>query len=237
MQAALRAWRAEHASAGTGLDAFGALGTTPAIGTSHVHADPPARDAGTHNRMPEAFRALMRSATREVLISNAYIIPDEIFVRDLRELAARGVRMRILTNSLASHDVPAVNAHYERWRGAILDAGAALHELRADPAIQRELVDTPPIASGFVGLHVKAMVVDRESSFVGSMNLDPRSDATSDGTNGAALSLASAALAASWTRPRCSHSRRAQASRRSPARRILEWALQSHPRRAFPEPG
>ena len=31
-------------------------------------------------------------------------------------------------------------------------------------------------ASGFIGLHVKAMVVDRERSFIGSMNLDPRSE-------------------------------------------------------------
>ena len=153
-----------------------ALGDSLAAGRSAVHADPPARDAGTHNRMPEAFRALLRSAQREVLISNAYIIPDEIFIRDLRELSGRGVTVRLLTNSLASHDVPAVNAHYERWRGAILDAGAALHELRNDAAIQRELVDTAPVRSGFVGLHVKAMVVDRERSFIGSMNLDPRSE-------------------------------------------------------------
>ena len=126
--------------------------------------------------MPEAFRALMRSARREVLISNAYIIPDENFMSDLRELAGRGVKVRILTNSLASHDVPAVNAHYESWRRAILQSGAALHELRSDAAIRAELVDTPPVRSGFVGLHVKAMVIDRERSFIGSMNLDPRSE-------------------------------------------------------------
>jgi putative cardiolipin synthase len=146
------------------------------IGRSTVHTDPPSRAATSRNHMPEAFRALMRSARREVLITNAYIIPDEIFIRDLRELTARGVTVRILTNSLASHDVPAVNAHYEKWRTPLLDTGAALHELRADAAIQAELVDTPPVRSGFVGLHTKAMVIDRERSFIGSMNLDPRSE-------------------------------------------------------------
>jgi putative cardiolipin synthase len=146
------------------------------IGRSTVHTDPPSRATSSRNHMPEAFRALMRSARREVLITNAYIIPDEVFIRDLRELTARGVRVRILTNSLESHDVPAVNAHYEAWRGPILDAGATLHELRADAAIQAELVDTPPVRSGFVGLHTKAMVIDRERSFIGSMNLDPRSE-------------------------------------------------------------
>ena len=32
-------------------------------------------------------------------------------------------------------------------------------------------------AAGFVGLHSKAMVVDRELSYIGSMNFDPRSAA------------------------------------------------------------
>jgi putative cardiolipin synthase len=153
-----------------------ALPGTLAIGQSVVHTDAPSRAADSRNHMPEAFRALMRSARREVLINNAYIIPDETFVADLRELAGRGVTVRILTNSLESHDVPAVNAHYEGWRRAILQTGAALHELRADAAIQAALVDTPPVRSAFVGLHVKAMVIDRERSFVGSMNLDPRSE-------------------------------------------------------------
>jgi cardiolipin synthase C len=145
-------------------------------GKSTVHTDPPSRAATSRNHMPEAFRTLMRSAQRELLITNAYIIPDEIFIGDLRELAGRGVKVRILTNSLSSHDVPAVNSHYEHWRARILDTGAGLHELRADAAIQSELVDTPPVRSGFVGLHAKAMVIDRSRSFIGSMNLDPRSE-------------------------------------------------------------
>jgi cardiolipin synthase C len=161
-----RSWAAE----------LGGLPATLSIGRSLVHTDSPSRAASSRNHMPEAFRALMRSARREVLISNAYIIPDENFMSDLRELAGRGVKVHILTNSLASHDVPAVNAHYESWRRAILQSGAALHELRSDAAIRAELVDTPPVRSGFVGLHVKAMVIDRERSFIGSMNLDPRSE-------------------------------------------------------------
>ena len=152
------------------------LASSLSIGRSAVHSDSPSRAATSRNHMPEAFRALMRAARREVLITNAYIIPDEHFIGDLRELGGRGVKVRILTNSLSSHDVPAVNAHYEKWRAPILDTGADLHELRADAAIQAELVDTPPVRSGFVGLHTKAMVIDRERCFIGSMNLDPRSE-------------------------------------------------------------
>jgi putative cardiolipin synthase len=163
--AGARSWSAE----------VSALPESLSGGRSVVHTDAPTREAGKRNHMPEAFRALMRSARREVLITNAYVIPDENFISDLSELASRGVTVRILTNSLASHDVPAVNAHYEGWRRAILRSGASLYEFRQDAAIKEEFIDTAPVRSGFAGLHVKAMVIDRERSFVGSMNLDPRS--------------------------------------------------------------
>lgn len=152
------------------------LSATLAPGRSVVHTDSPSRAEGVRNHMPEAFRALMRSAQQEVLITNAYIIPDANFMQDLADLQTRGVRVRILTNSLASHDVPAVNAHYEDWRVPILKTGAELHELRPDPAIKTDWVDTAPVRSGFAGLHTKAMVIDRTRSFIGSMNLDPRSE-------------------------------------------------------------
>jgi putative cardiolipin synthase len=84
------------------------------------------------------------------------------------------VKTRILTNSLASHDVPAVNSHYKYWRDDFINAGAELYELRADPDIQA-IVDVPPAHGEFTGLHTKAVVVDRRYVFIGSMNLDPRS--------------------------------------------------------------
>jgi putative cardiolipin synthase len=145
-------------------------------GSSTVHTDSPSRASSTRNHMPDAFRDLLRSAQREVIITNAYIIPDANFMADLRELSGRGVSVNILTNSLASHDVPAVNSHYEEWRRPILDSGAKLHELRADAAVRSEMVDVPPLQAEFVGLHTKAMLVDRERLFIGSMNLDPRSE-------------------------------------------------------------
>jgi putative cardiolipin synthase len=145
-------------------------------GRSAVHTDSPSRAASVHNHVPEEFRALMRSAQAEVLITNAYIIPDANFMADLRELAGRGVRIRILTNSLASHDVPAVNSHYEGWRRPILASGAELYEFRADAAIKASMVEFAPFKGHFAGLHTKAMVIDRARSFIGSMNLDPRSE-------------------------------------------------------------
>ena len=91
------------------------------------------------------------------------------------ELRSRGVTVKLLTNSLASQDVPAVNSHYKRWRKPLLKAGIELYEARADAAIRTTVADTPPAHADFMGLHVKAVVVDRKRVFVGSMNLDPRS--------------------------------------------------------------
>jgi putative cardiolipin synthase len=143
-------------------------------GTSLVHTDTPDGDALNHH-MPRAIRELVGSAQREVLVTNAYIIPDEASVRQIQAHTARGVTFRILTNSLASHDVPAVNSHYKQWRKPLLEAGVDLYEMRSDAAVQPLLADTPPTKAKFMGLHVKAMVIDRERVFIGSMNLDPRS--------------------------------------------------------------
>lgn len=120
--------------------------------------------------------AIFDKAQDELLITNAYIIPGERGIEFLRALNDRGVDVRILTNSLASHDVPAVNSHYEPWRDDILGTGTKLYELRADAAIQ-QLVDVPPVSGKFVGLHTKASVSDGRLVFIGSMNLDPRSSA------------------------------------------------------------
>jgi putative cardiolipin synthase len=90
-------------------------------------------------------------------------------------LKNRDIEVKILTNSLASHDVPAVNSHYKQWRKPILETGAKLFETRHDAEIQAVFSDTKPTRAKFMGLHSKAMVVDRERIFIGSMNYDPRS--------------------------------------------------------------
>jgi putative cardiolipin synthase len=81
----------------------------------------------------------------------------------------------MLTNSLASNDVPAVTAKYKKYRKALLEAGVELYEFRAHPEIQDEIVDTEPVTAKFAGLHTKAAVIDRELVYIGSLNLDPRS--------------------------------------------------------------
>ncbi len=157
-------------------EAIAALPSGLHVGTSRVVSDLP-RGRDIDHVMLNEIRSLIAGTQSELLIANAYIIPAETGITTLRELHAAGRTVRILTNSLASHDVPAVNSHYAPWRKPILEAGAELYELRADAAIQPGTCDTPPTVGRFVGLHSKAMVVDREWSYIGSMNFDPRSAA------------------------------------------------------------
>lgn len=142
-------------------------------GTSELVYDEAAGEEIAQNVAATMF-PWMNLAREELLITNAYIIPSQTAIDFFQSLTDRGVRVRILTNSLASHDVPAVNSHYREWRDDLILAGVELFELRADAAI-KSLVEVPPVSGEFVGLHTKSFVVDREKAFIGSMNFDPRS--------------------------------------------------------------
>ena len=120
------------------------------VGTSVVYADIP-RSAEIDQVMLDHIHSMLASATQELLIVNAYIIPSDRGITALRTLKSRGVEMTVLTNSLASHDVPAVNSHYKAWRRPMLEAGAGLYEIRHDAAIQPIVADTPPHPRGVHG--------------------------------------------------------------------------------------
>ena len=154
---------------------FAALEPQLHPGTGELVYDKVTAEGVTQSMVGQVF-AIFNRAQEELLITNAYIIPGERGMAFLGALNDRGVDVRILTNSLASHDVPAVNSHYEPWRDDILRTGTKLFELRADAAIQ-SIVDVPPVSAKFVGLHTKASVSDGRLVFIGSMNLDPRSGA------------------------------------------------------------
>jgi putative cardiolipin synthase len=143
------------------------------IGTSSKVYDQLEED-DINQRMATELPEFTKTASKEVLIVNAYLIPDDEMLEEAGKMVQRGVNLRIITNSLASQDVPAVNSHYGPYRKRLLEAGIDLYELRHDAAVKSE-VDAAPVVSGFVGLHTKASAVDRSRAFIGSFNLDPRS--------------------------------------------------------------
>lgn len=123
-------------------------------------------------RVFAALRPLVEAAQSELLIITPYFVPSARGIEMLCTMTARGVGVRVLTNSLASTDVPAVHSGYARYRPRLLACGVQLHELRPNPT--RLARNRSGLSSG-ASLHAKALVVDRKLAVVGSMNLDPRS--------------------------------------------------------------
>ena len=135
-------------------------------------AKPPGDAADRHPESPISLRPIVEKARREAILVSPYFIPSERGMGVLCALVRQGIRVRILTNSLASTDVPVVHAGYAHYRPRLLACGVELHELR--PGAKRAEGARRGLSSGG-SLHAKALVVDREVVVVGSMNFDPRS--------------------------------------------------------------
>ncbi len=148
----------------------------------------------------DGLLALMRQAQRDVLIVSPYLVPGAPMMAVYGELRQRGVRVRVLTNSLASNDAPAAHAGYARYRDDLLAMGVELYEMRSDPESVADLLGSGSgsgsassrrasggfgLGSGIGGskaltgsrasLHSKAVIIDGRLAVIGSMNLDLRS--------------------------------------------------------------
>ena len=137
-----------------------------------IVGDPPSKRMG-RRRAPGVLNAVRTSvgqAQLRVLLISPYFVPGRRGARLLTALLRRGVKISILTNSLAATDVLAVHGGYARYRRRLLRAGVTLRELKRGGQEGRSM-----FGSGGASLHTKAFVVDDETAFVGSFNLDPRS--------------------------------------------------------------
>jgi putative cardiolipin synthase len=153
---------------------FASLVADPSTGKAMLYYDGPELRDPVRTRLYPRLMSLVAGAQHDVLISAPYFIPDDDFRRLLRTLVARGVRVRIITNSLATNNHVVAHTGYKKWRREVLAAGVELYELRAD-AQSLALYVTPPATAAALGLHTKAIVVDGRQTFIGSPNLDPRS--------------------------------------------------------------
>ena len=146
-------------------------------GPASLVADQPEKiEAGKDQpqlRIGPDIKVLTDGAQHELLLISPYFIPGDRGTQYLAALAARGVTVKVLTNSLASNDEPAVYSGYSRYRRALLEGGVQLYELR--PAAGAAQPATVGGTSSGVSLHAKAIVVDRQQVFIGSMNMDARS--------------------------------------------------------------
>ena len=120
--------------------------------------------------------AAMADVQKNLLIVSPYFVPGDNGLALLQTLRARGVRVRVLTNSLLSTDVLAVQAGYQHYRIPLLEAGVELYEVKplpGKPQPRGGALKEP--SSGQFSLHAKAYVFDDRRIFIGSANFDSRS--------------------------------------------------------------
>jgi cardiolipin synthase C len=133
----------------------------------------------------DGLLSLMARAKTDLLVVSPYFVPGPEMMKRFAEIRRRGVRVKVLTNSLASNDAVAAHAGYARYRVGLIEMGVELYEMRSE---QRSTVfgsrSGGGLGSGSTGtssggsrasLHAKAVVVDKRLLVIGSMNLDMRS--------------------------------------------------------------
>lgn len=142
-------------------------------------SDDPAKAQG--NAAPESLvlnqlRDILGEPKRELDLVSPYFVPGVVGTQYFTQLAAKGVTVRVLTNSLEATDVLPVHAGYARRRKALLKSGVELFELRRAAGASTAKEQAPGVfGSSGSSLHAKTFAVDGQRVFVGSLNFDPRS--------------------------------------------------------------
>lgn len=125
-----------------------------------------------HMQLVKDFRNVIDRAENEVIFISPYFIPGQRGIQLIRGLVEKGMRVIILTNSLASNNHVSTHSAYARYRRNVIKAGAELYEARANA--EQELSDNHNGLDNLT-LHTKLYIIDGRKLFVGSLNLDPRS--------------------------------------------------------------
>jgi len=126
-----------------------------------------------HKVLVTVLAGVIDEAESEVVVITPYFIPGKNGVEFWRSITNKGLRVVIVTNSLASNNHVPVHAGYARYRHDMIDAGVELYEVRVDAS----KVPMGDSQRGYdsVTLHTKGILIDRQYTFIGSLNLDPRS--------------------------------------------------------------
>jgi cardiolipin synthase len=98
---------------------------------------------------------MLRDVQKSLLLTMAYFAPDDPLIDGLCKAARRGVKVRLMLPGRC--DVPIVRTCARSFYETLLSAGVQIHERQG------------------VVLHAKTMVIDEETSIIGSTNLDYRS--------------------------------------------------------------
>jgi cardiolipin synthase C len=146
---------------------------------AELRADPLDKAAGTRlSSRSGTVRGFVgeftRAARTEAVSISPYFVPGDGGMETITMLGKRGVRMRVLTNSLAATDEPVVYAGYQRYIVPMLQNGVEIYEL--SPSLVRQRARLGRFGDSTGMLHAKILVIDRARLFISSLNIDGRSE-------------------------------------------------------------
>lgn len=122
---------------------------------------------------------LIMGAKQGITIQSPYLVLSDEAIDLFRQTVARGIKVRINTNSLASTDNLPAFSGYRNQRDQLLKMGLQIYEYKPDPDVQRKLMQrtlaTTRKAPVFA-LHAKTLVIDSKTVYIGTFNFDPRSE-------------------------------------------------------------
>jgi len=124
---------------------------------------------------PQVMSYLER-AKNELLLASPYFVPGINNTLWFSNKSKQGVRIKVLTNSLSSTDVIAVHAGYQKYRKQLLEQDISLFELKPTANISLFRKNKLSRHYSHTSLHAKYMIIDQQYVFIGSANLDPRSN-------------------------------------------------------------
>jgi len=154
-------------------------GTLPFIrARTRLLSDDPRKGQGKaapRTLLGERLRKVMGTPESHIDIISAYFVPGRAGVAQILNLTRKGVKVAIMTNSLAANDVAVVHAGYARWRKKLLRHGVELYEIKPTNRPRPELHDRGLTGNSGSSLHAKTFSVDGKTVFIGSFNFDPRS--------------------------------------------------------------
>lgn len=126
-----------------------------------------------------ALMDLVNKAKKSIDIQSPYLVTTEVSHKLFKKAIDKGIKIRILTNSLASTDNLEAFSGYQKDRKKLLEIGVKIFEFKPNAQIRKSLM-TSKLKDSLVkipifGLHAKTMVIDGNTSVIGTFNLDPRS--------------------------------------------------------------
>ncbi|PAF47742.1 phospholipase [Helicobacter sp. 12S02634-8] len=142
-------------------------------GNAKLIADLPQKiEEPIESPLTQALRKIWTHTRESIYISSAYFVPGKKGMQYLKNAIDRGIDISILTNSLSSTDALVVYSAWERYRDDLVRMGMNVYEYKHN---EWRVKIRGRLSSG-ASLHSKTIVFDNKITWVGSFNLDPRSE-------------------------------------------------------------